>query len=85
MSTVTSKGLTSRQQAFLVGLAFALAASGTITTFEGMTTNTEWKEIIGVVAVLGGIASGAIKEGLGVYGVSIPGTPGQAPSSLKIH
>ena len=61
-------GIGSKTQAFLVGLAFALGSLGTLTAVSGLLDNSpqgqQLKLVIGTAIIIGGIASGAIKEAL---------------------
>lgn len=66
MSTPTTTGISNRTQAILVALAFALSSAGALTAVQGEITDQQAKLALGVVIILCGIASGAIKEGLGI-------------------
>jgi len=74
MTANPPKGIGSRTQAILVGIAYGLGALGTLTTVSGMLDSSpegqKLKLIIGVVIIIGGILSGSIKEAL----KALPGT-----------
>jgi len=75
--TANQSGLTNNQQALLVTIAFVLASAGTFTSLQGAIKDVQWQEIIGIVAIMGGIASAAIKEYLGALGINLPSTAAQ--------